>query len=126
MPQKSLFLQSVRDKARLRRLSRQTERVYVGWIRRFIRYHGLRHPSQLAEPEVVAFLTHLAAERGVASSTQTQALWALLFLYDHVLGRRLGRLQDLSWARSRSRVPVVLTREEVDPAAPPPAWRPSP
>jgi integron integrase len=113
MAQKSLFLQAVREKARVRRLSPRTERAYVGWIRRYVRHHGLRHPAELGEVEVSAFLTHLAAERGVAPSTQTQALCALLFLYEHVLGRPLGRLQDLVWARSRGRVPVVLTHEEV-------------
>jgi integron integrase len=68
----------------------------------------------MGEVEVAAFLTHLAAERRVAPSTQTQALCALLFLYDHVLGRPLGRLRDLRWARPRARVPVVLTGEEVE------------
>lgn len=114
VPQKSLLLQSVRDKARARRLSPRTERAYVAWIRRFVRHHGLRHPKELGEREVAAFLNHLAVERKVSASTQTQALCALLFLYDQVLERRLSRLQDLSWAQSRARVPVVLTREEVE------------
>ena len=114
MVQKSLLLRTVREKARVRRLSPRTERAYVGWIRRFVRHHGLRHPGEMGEAEVAAFLTHLAAERGVAPSTQTQALCALLFLYEHVLARPLGRLQDLVWARSRARVPVVLTVEEVE------------
>ena len=114
MAQKSLFLQTVRYKARARRLSRRTERAYVAWIRRFIRHFDLRHPSEMGEAEVAAFLNHLAAERGVSPSTQTQALCALLFLYEHVLERPLGRLQQLSWARSRGRLPVVLTREEVE------------
>ena len=91
----------------------RTERAYVGWIRRFIRYHGMRHPRELSEREVSEFLTYLAAERGVAASTQTQALCALLFLYDAVLERPLARLQDLTWARPHSRVPVVLTPGEV-------------
>ncbi|HEX9728829.1 MAG TPA: integron integrase [Gemmatimonadales bacterium] len=112
MGQKSLFLQTVRQKARARRLSPRTERAYVAWIRRFIRYHGLRHPAALGEREVAAFVTHLA-ERELAPSTQMQALCALLFLYEHVLGRRLGKLPDLRWARPRVRLPVVLTGEEV-------------
>jgi integron integrase len=111
---KSLLLQAVRHKARVRRLSRRTERAYVGWIRRFIKFQGLRHPGDMGEPEVVAFLSHLAAERGVAPSTQMQAMCALLFLYEHVLRRPLGKLEDLSWARGRARVPVVLTPEEVE------------
>jgi integron integrase len=88
--------------------------AYVAWIRRFIRFHGRRHPRELGEREVAAFLNHLVLERGVAPSTQTQALSALLFLYGHVLERPLGRLRELSWARARARVPVVLTREEVE------------
>jgi len=108
---KSLFLQAVRHKVRVRRLSRRTERAYVGWIRRFIKFHGLRHPRDM---EVVAFLSHLAAERGVAPSTQMQAMCALLFLYEHVLRRPLGKLEDLSWARGLARVPAVLTPEEVE------------
>jgi integron integrase len=114
MPQKSLFLQTVRYKARARRLSRRTERAYVAWIRRFIRHNDRRHPADLGEAEVAAFLNHLAAERNVAPSTQTQALCALLFLYEHVLGRPLGRMEQLSWARPRGRLPVVLTRDEVE------------
>ncbi len=112
MPQ-SLFLQAVRDKARFRRLSRRTERVYVDWIKRFIRHHRLRHPQQMAEPEVADFLTHLAAVRRVAASTQTQALSALLFLYRHVLDRPLGDLGRFTWARGHPKVPVVLTPSEV-------------
>jgi integron integrase len=114
MPQKSLFLQSVRNKARLRRFSPRTERAYVAWILRFIRFHGMRHPRDLGEAEVAAFLTHLAVERRVAPSTQAQALCALLFLYEQVLGRPLGRLEGLRWARHRPGLPVVLTREEVE------------
>ncbi len=113
MPQKSLLLQAVRYKARARRLARRTERAYIAWIKRFIRYHGLRHPRELGEREVAAYLNHLAAERRVAPSTQMQALCALLFLYEHVLERPLGRLQGLSWGRPRARLPVVLTQEEV-------------
>lgn len=113
MSPKSLFLQAVRHKARVRRLALRTEQAYVAWIRRFIRFHGPRHPAPLGEDEVVAFLNHLVVERRVAPSTQAQALCALLFLYTHVLGRPLGRLRDVSWSRARGRVPVVLTRDEV-------------
>ncbi|HEX9632520.1 MAG TPA: integron integrase [Gemmatimonadales bacterium] len=113
MPQKSIFLRDLQRMARVRRFSPRTERAYVGWIRRFIRHHGLRHPRDMGEREVAAFLTHLA-ERQVAPSTQMQALCALLFLYEHVLGRPLGKLQDLRWARPRARLPVVLTAREVE------------
>ncbi len=114
MSPKSLLLHAARYKARARRLSPRTERAYVGWIRRFVRFHGLRHPRELGEVEVAAFLNHLVVERRVAASTQSQALCALLFLYRDVLERPLGRLQELRWARARARLPVVLTREEVE------------
>lgn len=114
MPQKSLFLQAVRDKARLKRLSLRTERAYRGWIVRFINFHGRRHPKELGEAEVAKFLTHLAVERKVAASTQTQALSALLFMFRTVLRRPLGRLDGMRWAQSRARMPVVLTVAEVE------------
>jgi integron integrase len=79
-----------------------------------VRFHGLRHPRELGEAEVAAFLNHLVVERRVAPSTQSQALCALVFMYQHVMGRPLGRLRDLRWARARARLPVVLTREEVE------------
>ena len=98
---------------RTARYSARTEAAYVSWIRRFVRFHGLRHPSELREGEVVAFLTHLATVKRVAASTQTQALSALLFLYKDVLGRPLGDLGAVLRARAPVRLPVVLTRAEV-------------
>jgi integron integrase len=105
---------AVRQKLRLGHFSRRTEAAYVGWIKRFIRFHGLRHPVELGEGEVVAFLTHLAVERRVAPATQTQALSALLFLYREVLRRPLGRMVGLVRPRRRVRVPVVLNQAEVE------------
>lgn len=113
MPQKSLLLQQVRNKALAKRLSPRTLRAYRSWIIRFIHHHGTRHPSHLGEAEVAAYLTWLASERKVAASTQMQALAALLFLFETVLSRPLGRLPEMTWARARDRLPVVLTREEV-------------
>ncbi len=84
----------------------------VSWIRRYIFFHGKRHPEEMAEDEVTAFLTHLATRRKVSASTQNQALCALLFLYRHVLGRELGRL-PAARARRKRKLPVVLSREEV-------------
>jgi integron integrase len=98
---------------RVKHYSRRTEEAYVGWIRRFVRFHGLRHPLELGEDEIVAFLTHLAADGGVGPSTQTQALSALLFLYRDVLGRCPSALRGIVRARPRERVPVVLSRGEV-------------
>lgn len=113
MSPKSLLLRTVRDKARLRRLSARTEHAYRRWIIRFVRFHGTRHPRDLGEREVAAFLTWLAAERRVSASTQTQALSALLFLFETVLERPLSRLPGMTWAQSRARLPVVLTAAEV-------------
>jgi integron integrase len=92
--------------------SRRTEETYVHWIKRFIFWSGKRHPATLGEPEVTAFLSHLATERNVAAATQNQALSALLFLYKEVLGRELGWLDDLVRAKRPVRLPVVLTRGE--------------
>lgn len=98
---------------RSRHYSRRTEQAYCLWVRRFIRFHGLRHPADMAEPEINAFITHLAVHDRVSASTQTQALCALLFLYRYVIGRQVGELTDLVRARTSQRLPVVLTREEV-------------
>ena len=97
---------------RARHYSRRTELTYCQWARRYIRFHALRHPAEMGEGEINAFLTHLAVDEHVSASTQTQALSALLFLYRHVLGREVGEL-DLVRANRPRRLPVVLTREEV-------------
>jgi integron integrase len=98
---------------RSRHYSRHTEHTYCQWVRRFVRYHGLRHPAEMAEPEINAFLSHLAVTEHVSASTQTQALSALLYLYRQVLGRQVGELEELVRARKSRRLPVVLTRDEV-------------
>lgn len=113
MQQNSPFLQLCSNKMRLRRFSPRTERAYLGWIVRYIRFHNKRHPDRMAEQEVADFLTWLAVERQVSASTQIQALSALLFLYNDVIGRPLGSFGQINWARSRSHLPVVLTPEEV-------------
>jgi integron integrase len=109
---KPRLLDQVRHALRVRRYSLRTEEAYVGWIRRFILFHGKQHPLNLSAHEVNAFLTDLAVEAGVSASTQTQALSALLFLYDVVLNRPLPHL-DLVRAAKVRRLPVVLTRDEV-------------
>jgi len=98
---------------RARHYSLRTEQAYLGWIRRFIHYHGLRHPSELGAEEVIAFLTDLAVRGRVAASTQNQALSALLFLYRDILGRELQGLEQTVRARRPRRLPSVLTRDEV-------------
>ena len=87
MTSASPFLESVRNKIRLKHYSIRTEEAYVQWVRRFILFHGKRHPKEIGAPEVEAFLTHLAVEGNVAASTQNQARSALLFLYKEVLGQ---------------------------------------
>ncbi len=109
----SPFLEQVRAAIRVRHYSIRTERAYVGWIVRFIRFHGNRHPTDMGEPEVSAFLTHLASNEDVAASTQNQALNALSFLYGAVLERPLRGLQNVVRARRPARLPVVLTTDEV-------------
>ena len=107
------LLDQVRGKIRLKHYSIRTEQAYVDWIRRFIVFHGRRHPDQLGAGHVEKFLTHLAVEGRVAASTQNQAKSALLFLYREVLGVELPWLDNVEQARTPKRLPVVLTREEV-------------
>jgi integron integrase len=106
------LLDRVRGALRVRRYSPRTEKAYVGWIRRFILFHGKRHPETLAEAEIGAFLSSLAAESKVSASTQNQALAALLFLYQEVLSRKVEWLGDLVHAKRPATVPVVLNRDE--------------
>lgn len=112
-PHRPKLLDRVRMAARAVHLARSTERAYVSWIRRYILFHGKRHPDSLREPAVNDFLTSLAVERHVAASTQNQALAALLFLYDSVLHAPLDRLGDVIRARKPKRLPSVLTPDEV-------------
>lgn len=112
MAQKIKLLDQVRQKIRLKGYSYQTEKTYVDWIKRFILFHQKRHPSEMGKDEVEAFLTHLAVDKDVAASTQNQALSALLFLYRDVLNQPLDWVNVL-WAKKPSRLPVVLTRQEV-------------
>ena len=107
------LLDQVREAIRARHYSLRTEKTYVGWVKRFILFHGKRHPAEMAETEINAFLSHLAVKEHVSASTQNQALSALLFLYRYVIGREVGSLGDVIRARKPKRVPVVMTREEV-------------
>ena len=108
------LLDQVRDAVRVRHYSYRTEQAYVGWIRRFVIFHGKRHPAEMGAPEVGGFLSALATECGVSASTQNQALAALLFLYREVLGIEVGWLDDLVRAKRPQRLPVVLGRAEVE------------
>jgi integron integrase len=107
------LMDRLRRELRAGHYSRRTEQTYCHWVRRFIFFHGIRHPAEMAEPEINAFLTHLAVKDKVSASTQNQALSALLFLYRRVLGRQIGELGGVIRARKPKRLPVVMTREEV-------------
>ena len=110
---KPRLLDRVRQAIRARHYSRRTEEAYVAWIRRYIVFHGKRHPAEMGTPEVTRFLTSLAVDGHVAASTQNQALSALLFLYKDVLEIDLPWLDGIVRAKRPERLPVVLTREEV-------------
>jgi len=107
------LLEQMREALRARHYSLRTERAYCAWVRRFIYFHHVRHPAEMGEQEINAFLTHLAVAENVSASTQNQALAALLFLYRHVLGREVGDLDGVIRARRNVNTPVVMTRGEV-------------
>ena len=107
------LLTAVRRASRVRHYSRRTDAAYVGWIKRFIRFCGMRHPRELGAADVTRFLTHLAVDGKVTASTQNQALSAIVFLYREVLGAPVGWLAALVRAKRSTRVPVVLTKHEV-------------
>jgi integron integrase len=107
------LLAQVRAAIRYRHYSYRTEQAYVEWTRRFVRFHGCRHPREMGAAEVVAFLTHLAVDRNVAASTHQQALSALLFLYGQVLDVHLPWLGEIERPKKPRRLPVVLSHAEV-------------
>lgn len=107
------LLDRLRSEIRLRHYSIRTEETYVDWARRFVLFHGKRHPKDMGPEEVTAFLSHLASERNVSGSTQNQAKSALLFLYRKVLDMELPWLDEVIAAKAPRRLPVVLTQIEV-------------
>ena len=112
-PGKPRLLDRVRLAIHMRHYSRRTEEAYVFWIRRFLAFHGMRHPDTMGSAEVGSFLSDLATRRRVSASTQNQAFSAILFLYRRVQGRELAGLENVPRAKRPERVPVVLSREEV-------------
>jgi integrase len=98
---------------RAKHYSLRTEEAYWHWIKKFILFHNKRHPNDMAEAEVGTFLSHLAVEKNVASSTQNQALSAILFLYKEVLKKPLDWIEGVPRAKRPSRLPVVFTKREV-------------
>ena len=107
------LLEALRAQVRYRHYSIRTEEVYVRWVRSFVRFHELRHPSDLAQPEIEAFLTWLATEKNVSPSTHRQALSALLFLYQKVLNTPVPWMQEIGRPQATRRLPVVLSQDEV-------------
>ena len=107
------LIDQLNEALRSRHTRRRTEQAYCHWVRRFIFFHNVRHPAEMAEPEINAFLTHPAVKEKVSASTQNQALSALLFLYRHVIGRKVGDLGEVIRARKPTRLPEVMTRNEV-------------
>ena len=113
-PDPRRLLDRVRERIRFKHYSIRTEQAYVDWIRRFVRFHGNRHPSELGQGDIERFLTWLAVDGKVAASTQNQAQSALLFLYREVLASELPWLDGAVRAKASRRLPVVLTPEEVE------------
>jgi integron integrase len=107
------LLDAVRERVRYLHYSLRTEEAYVHWVRAFVRFHGLRHPREMGGPEVEAFLSWLSAERGVSVSTHRQALSALLFLYQQVLGQDLPWMQSIGRPQRKPRLPSMLSPAEV-------------
>jgi len=113
LPHPPKLLEQVVARLRVKHYSLRTEKVYVDWIKRFIWFHGKRHPKEMGVVEVEAFLSHLAVERSVSASTQNQAKSALLFLYKEVLQIELPWLGNVTQAKVPKRLPVVMTQNEV-------------
>ena len=110
---KPRLLDQVRDALRVRHYSLRTEESYLQWIKRFILFHGKRHPTEMGEQEITAFLTFLAVDKHVSPSTQNQALSALLFLYKQVLEQELEWMDDIVRAKRSERIPEVLSPDQV-------------
>ena len=108
------LLDQLRGRLRVKHYSIRTEQAYVDWVRRFVLFHGKRHPRELGAAEVESFLTDLAVRRRVSPSTQNQAKSAILFLYREVIDAELPWLGGVVAARTPRRLPVVLTVEEVE------------
>ena len=107
------LLDVVRESIRLRHYSKRTEQAYVGWVRRFVAFHEMRHPREMGKGEIESFLSDLAMRGKVAAATQNQALNALAFLYQEVLEREMPELDGMVRAKRPGRLPTVLDRDEV-------------
>lgn len=111
--EKPKLLHQVRAVLRAKHLSVRTEQAYVQWIRRYILFHQKRHPQEMGEQEIRAYISHLAVNAKISASTQTVALSALLFLYRDVLKKDLPYVHHIERAKQRKKLPVVFTRDEL-------------
>ena len=107
------LLDLLRSRIRFLHYSYRTEQAYVFWVKRFIYFHNKKHPRDMGEDDIAAFLNHLSVKKNVSASTQNQALNALMFLYKKVLERELKTLPEFSYAKRPRKLPTVLTIEEV-------------
>lgn len=107
------LLDQVRAAIRTKHYSMRTEESYVSWIKRFVKFHGLRHPDEMGEAEIRTFLNYLAVKENVAASTQNQALCAILFLYKQVLKIEIENIEDINWAKKSKKIPEFFTHQEV-------------
>lgn len=112
-PKKPKLLDQVSAVIRCKHYSIRTEQAYIDWIKKFIFFHGKRHPAEMGEKEIADFLSYLAVKKKVAASTQNQALCAIVFLYRQVLQMELGNFENLIRAKKPTKMPVVFTGEEV-------------
>lgn len=112
LAQQPRLMDRVRERIRTLHYSYRTEQAYTHWVKRFIFFHGKRHPQEMGAAEVEAFLSHLATQREVSASTQNQAMHAVLFLYKQVLGVDLPWLNSITRAKPSKYLPVVLTQVE--------------
>jgi len=106
------FLNAMREKIRVKHYSYKTEQAYLDWAKKFIRFHGIRHPETMGRDEVAAFISHLAVDKNYSGATQDQALHALLFMYEYVVGVKLEHVDFLRSKKSKH-IPEVLTKDEV-------------
>ena len=112
-PKPGRLLDQVREVMRYHHYAIRTEQTYIKWMLDYIRFNGTRHPREMGKPEIERFLSHLAVNRNVASSTQNQALNAILFLYKHVLDMPLNGYIDATRSKKRKRLPTVLNQSEI-------------
>ena len=110
--QKVKLLDQVRDELRVKHYSLRTEKSYTSWIKRFILFHNKRHPNEMGADEIRAYINHLAVKDNVSSSTQNQALQAILFLYKNILKQEIGWINEIEKVARTKHIPVVFSKAE--------------